>query len=58
MGSEIPKPNHLKSRQMGTTWSKTIWNPDKKDPDFEWSNFGMVGTIAIALDQPFDNMII
>ena len=35
MGSLIWKPNHLKSGQ--------------KCPDFEWSGFCMVGTIAIAI---------
>ena len=29
MGSEILKPNHLKSRQMAAILSKTIRNPDK-----------------------------
>ena len=29
MGSEIRKPNHLKSRKMGVILSKTIWNPDQ-----------------------------
>ena len=28
-GSEIQKPNHLKSGQMDAILSKTIWNPDK-----------------------------
>ena len=28
MGSEFWKPNHLKSGQMATILSKTIWNPD------------------------------
>ena len=27
MGSEIQKPSHLKSGQMGAILSKTIWNP-------------------------------
>ena len=35
MGSEILKPSRLKSGQ--------------KCPDFEWSGFQMVGTIAMAL---------
>ena len=29
MGSEIWKPNHLKSREMAAILSKTIWNLDK-----------------------------
>ena len=29
MGSEIWKPNHLKSKQMTAIMSKTIWNLDK-----------------------------
>ena len=29
MGSEIWKPNYLKSGQMATISSKTIWDPDK-----------------------------
>ena len=31
-GAEIQKPNHLKSGQMATIMSKTIWNPDKWPP--------------------------
>ena len=29
MGPEIRKPNHMKSGQMATILSKTLWNPDK-----------------------------
>ena len=48
--------------------SLTIWNPDtqpivknhfkskQKYPDFEWSGFQIVGTIAIA--RPFENQTI
>ena len=49
----------------------TIWNPDKwrpfrqklfeiqtKSPNFEWSGFWMVGTIAIAKAGPFENRTI
>ena len=44
MGSEIWKPNHLKSRQMAAILSKTIWNLDKNiriwnGPDFKLSDF-------------------
>ena len=42
MGSEIWKPNHLKSGQMAASLSKTIWNLD-----FEWSGFWVVGTIVL-----------
>ena len=56
MGSEIQKPNHLISWQMAAILSKTIWNLDKKCPDFEWSVFQMVGTTSIA--QPFENRTI
>ena len=51
MGSEIRKPDRVKSRQMVAILSKTIGYPDKNvwisnGPVFEgW----MVGTIAIAI---------
>ena len=54
MGYEIRKPHHLKSGQVAATLSKTMLNPEKM-PDFEWSDFLMVGTIAIAfaIARPF-----
>ena len=33
----------------------TIWIPDKKSLDFEWSSFWMVGTITIAKARTFEN---
>ena len=44
MGSEIWKPNHLKSGHKCLV--------------FKWSSFQMVGTIAIAKAQPFENRTI
>ena len=46
MGSEIQRPNHLKSGQ--------------KCLAFEWFGFRMVGTIAIGIAkaQPFENQTI
>ena len=43
------------SEQISAIWSKTIWNPDKKNLDFELSGFQMVGAIAMAIAkaQPF-----
>ena len=38
------------SRQMTAILSKTIWNLELTCPDFEWSSFWMIGTIAIAKD--------
>ena len=58
MGSEIQKPNHLKSGQMAAILLKIIWNADKKHQDFEWYCFWMVGTIAIAKAWSFENRYI
>ena len=60
MGSEIRKPNHLKSGQMAAIYVKHHLKSGQKRPDFEWSGFRMVGTIAIAIAkaQPFKNRTI
>ena len=49
MGSEIRKPNHLKSGQMGSILYKTHIKSGQKRSDFEWSDFQMFGTKALAI---------
>ena len=52
MGFEIRKPNHLKSRQMVAIFVNNHLKSWQKCPDFEWSSFQIVGTIALAISKP------
>ena len=54
MGSEIWKPNLLKSWQMAAIFSKNHLKSGQKLSDFEWSGFQMVGAVAIAKPWPFE----
>ena len=54
MVSEIRKPNHLKSGQIGCHFVENHMKSGEKCPDFEWSSFLMVRTIAIAIARPFE----
>ena len=55
MGSEIRKPNHLKSGQMAAIWIKNHLKCEQKCPDFEWAGFRIVRTKAMAKAKPFEN---
>ena len=59
MRSEIQKPNHLKSEKWPPFYQKQF-EIRAKGPDFEWSIFQMVGTLAIAIPKarPFENWTI
>ena len=55
MGSEIWKPDHLKSGQMATIIVRNHLKSGQNHPDFEWFGSQMVGAIGIAKGQPFEN---
>ena len=53
---EIQMPNHWKSRQNSIILSENFLKSRQKCPDFEWSGFQLVGTIAIVIPKapPFE----
>ena len=59
MGSEMRKPNHIKSGQMAAICQNHL-KSEQRCQDFEWSRFQIVGTIAKAesIAQPFENWTI